>query len=383
MANGYKHYLSVTGVMIVTVSLLTGVAFGATSGYVLANAWVARGQPPPVQFASFQQPLDPATLPAAPPALSPPITQTNTFLPPLTSPATDYQQNPIPPTEYSPVEAVNKVLPAVVTVLTDGGPFGEGSGSGFFISADGYLVTNYHVVADADELEIIYAEGGLAEAELIGKAPQFDLAVLKVDGAVPAVAEWGDSGDMPLGAEVIAIGSALGRYQNTVTAGVLSGYNRELGGLQALLQTDAAINQGNSGGPLINTSGQVIGINTLMIRGGLARAEGLSFAMPSNVARNVVQNLISRGEIRAPYLGARYQELSRGVLVREVLSNTPAKLAGLRKGDIIVSINGHPVDERHPLISLLLEHQVGDAVILEMRRDDRSFQARLVLGEQT
>ena len=151
---------------------------------------------------------------------------------------------------------------------------------------------------------IIYAQGGRASAQLVGTAPDFDLAVLKVAGSVPAVAAWGDSGELPLGAQVIAIGSALGEYQNTVTAGVFSGFNRELGPLRGLLQTDAAINSGNSGGPLINLAGQIIGINTAVVRGGdgfSAGAEGLGFAIPSNVAQTVVERLIETGQAQPSF----------------------------------------------------------------------------------
>ncbi len=136
------------------------------------------------------------------------------------------------------------------------------------------VVTNNHVVVGAQNLVVIFAQGGTAEAELVGTAPEFDLAVLKIDEAIPAMVEWGDSSELPLGAHIIAIGSALGRYQNTVTAGILSGFNRELGPLRGLLQTDAAINHGNSGGPLINLAGQVVGINTMVLRGGFSDAEG-------------------------------------------------------------------------------------------------------------
>jgi 2-alkenal reductase len=142
------------------------------------------------------------------------------------------------------------------------------------------VVTNDHVISNGNNFIVIYAQGGTAEADLVGTAPEFDLAVLKVDGPVPATVGWGDSGELPLGSHVIAIGSALGRYQNTVTAGILSGFNREFGPLRGLLQTDAAINSGNSGGPLINLAGQVIGINTLVVRGGNVRSRRLGFCYP-------------------------------------------------------------------------------------------------------
>ena len=244
------------------------------------------------------------------------------------------------------------------------------------------------------DLQVIYAQGGRAPATLIGTAPEFDLAVLKVDGPVPAVANWGDSGELPLGAGVIAIGSALGQYQNSVTAGILSGFNRQLGGLNGLLQTDAAINHGNSGGPLINIGGQVIGINTMVVRGGLSEAEGLGFAIPSNIAQNVVRNLIETGQARHPFLGIQYQALNpqlaiesglnitEGALLDSIVDGAPADRAGLRAGDVIVTIEGTPVDDRHSLVSLLLEHVAGETITLEISRDGQVFETDLTLGER-
>jgi 2-alkenal reductase len=257
------------------------------------------------------------------------------------------------------------------------------------------VVTNYHVVEGARDLSVVYAQGGTAPAQLVGTAPDFDLAVIKVDGPVPAVAGWGDSGELPLGEEVIAIGSALGRYQNTVTAGILSGFNRDLGGLRALLQTDTAINSGNSGGPLINTAGQVVGINTAVVRGGVANnAEGLGFAIPSNVASNVVRQLIETGEAKPAFLGIQYQPLnpqlvgetglsvSQGAMLQEIVAGTPAARAGLQVGDVVIAINGQPIDDRHPLVSLLLEHIAGETITLDVVRDGNTLQTTITLAER-
>jgi 2-alkenal reductase len=305
------------------------------------------------------------------------------------------QPAPLVVDELDSVAAVEAVLPAVVTVLNRQGNFGGGSGSGVFISDTGYVVTNNHVVEGAGELSVVYAQGGTAPATLVGTSPEFDIAVIKVAGPVPAVAPWGDSSELPLGGQVIAIGSALGRYQNTVTAGILSGFNRELGGLQALLQTDAAINSGNSGGPLINLGGQIIGINTAVVRGGgSGAAEGLGFAIPSNVARNVARQLIESGQAKPAFLGIQYQplnpqlvseaglSLSQGAILEQVVSGTPAAQAGLQAGDIIVAINGKPIDDRNPLVSLLLEHVAGESITLDVVRASQTLQTELVLGER-
>jgi 2-alkenal reductase len=256
------------------------------------------------------------------------------------------------------------------------------------------VVTNDHVISNGNNFIVIYAQGGTAEASLVGTAPEFDLAVLKVDGPVPATAGWGDSGELPLGSHVVAIGSALGRYQNTVTAGILSGFNRQLGPLRGLLQTDAAINSGNSGGPLINLAGQVIGINTLVVRGGVSEAEGLGFAIPSNVAMKVVEQLIEVGEARPSFLGIQYQELNPqlaseeglniiyGALLQDIVPGTPAAQAGLRPGDVIVAINGQMIDDRHPRVSELLEYVAGETITIDVLRDGETFQTTLTLGER-
>lgn len=376
ISSRHKSSTWLAGCLVVAVCLLIGAAIGSLAGYV-----VAVGLAPQLQSVSNPAELDPTGL-----MVSTPPGQT----------IEAGQQQIVITDQSSSVAAVSKVLPAVVTVIAQGQQ-GLGGGSGFFISPEGHVVTNNHVVEGARELVVIYAQGDRASAKLVGTAPDFDLAVLKVDGLVPAVAVWGDSGELPLGAHVIAIGSALGQYQNTVTAGVLSGFNRELGPLRGLLQTDAAINSGNSGGPLINLAGQIVGINTAVVRGGdgfSAGAEGLGFAIPSNVAETVVQRLIETGDARPSFLGIQYKELNpqlanaqqltiiQGALLQEVASDSPAAQAGLQTGDVITAINGQPVDERHPLVSLLLEHVAGETVTVDILRDGQTFQTELTLGER-
>lgn len=369
---GRQSSLWLAGCFLVVFSLLVGAAAGGVAGYFAANRYSPSAQ------SAFIQPVAnaiPANLDSA-----------------AANPATEQQTLTITE-ESASVEAVNKMLPAVVTVVTQGFR-GTASGSGFIISDNGYIVTNNHVVEGGQNFTVIYSQGGVIPAELVGTAPEFDLAVLKVDGQVPAVAEWGDSSELPLGANVIAIGSALGRYQNTVTAGILSGFNRELGGLRGLLQTDAAINQGNSGGPLINLGAQVVGINTLTVRGGVSNAEGIGFAIPSNVARTVVRQLIEHGEVKPSFLGIQYQDLNpqlageqqlsitEGALLQEIVDGSPASQAGLRVGDVIVAVNGKQVSDRTPLVSLLIEHVAGETVTLDILRDGQVFQTSLTLGER-
>lgn len=361
------------GVFIITLGLMVGTATGGVAGYLIAANLAAGTSPAANQTTQILPSPEQITVTDSPAVTEPPsLTITE---------------------ESATVEAVEKVLPAVVTVVSRG-QVGGGSGTGFFINRDGYVVTNNHVVEGAANLQVIYAKGGRAPAILVGTAPEFDLAVIKVEGNVPAFVEWGNSGDLPLGAGVIAIGSALGQYQNSVTSGILSGFNRSLGGLNGLLQTDAAINHGNSGGPLISLGGQVIGINTMIVRGGLSDAEGLGFAIPSNIAQNVVRNLIETGQARHPFLGIQYQALNpqlateagltitEGALLESVVDGTPAERAGLRPGDVIIAIEGIPVDDRHSLVSLLLEHVAGETISLEVLRDGRTIQTQLTLGER-
>ncbi len=369
------------GIFVVVFGIFTTAAFSGMAGYILAINLNTNSQ------ASTNQSLIDRSIPPFDVVSN--LEQDNAQVP-----STIELQPLIPNEKSTTVNAIETVLPAVVTVLNQQGQFGGGSGSGFFIDSSGHVVTNYHVVEGATNLSVIYSLGGRAPATVVGTAPEFDLAVIKVDGPVPAVSKWGDSGELPLGSEVIAIGSALGQYQNSVTAGILSGFNRQLGGLNGLLQTDAAINHGNSGGPLINIGGQVVGINTMVVRGGLSDAEGLGFAIPSNIARNVVRSLIETGEARHPFLGIQYQALnpqlateenlsiSEGALLETIVRGTPAERAGLRVGDIIIAIEGQPVDDRHALVSLLLEHVAGDTITLEILRDGRVMETDLTLGER-
>jgi 2-alkenal reductase len=374
IASRNNNSMWLAGCFVVAVCLLFGAAIGSLAGYMVA----ARA---PIQAGNSGQ-VEP--VPAGL-VVSPASESTSTGVP----------QEIIINDQSSSVAAVQKVLPAVVTIIAQG-QRGIGSGSGVFISADGHVATNNHVVEDAQELVVIYAQGGRAPARLVGTAPDFDLAVLKVDGLVPAVAAWGDSSELPLGAHVLAIGSALGEYQNTVTGGILSGFNRELGSLRGLLQTDAAINSGNSGGPLVNLAGQIIGINTAVVRGSgfSGGAEGLGFAIPSNVAEKVVQRLIETGDAHPSFLGIQYQELNpqlaierqlsitQGALLQEVVAGSPAVQAGLQTGDVIVAINGQSLDERHPLVSLLVEYVAGETITLDILRNGQTFQTELTLGER-
>lgn len=309
----------------------------------------------------------------------------------------------------SAVAAVQKVAPAVVTVIVRGAQ-GQGSGSGVIISDQGYILTNNHVVEGATRLSVLFADSTLQQARLIGTDPLNDIAVLRVDGAVPGVAVIGDSTALQPGETVLAIGSPLGNFRNTVTAGVVSALNRSLpgSGMEGLIQTDAAINSGNSGGPLINLAGEVVGINTVVVRNGdlgfgmgAAPVEGLGFAVPSVIFRNVADQLIATGEVRYPFLGITYLTIDgqvaaeyglpvqSGAFIQNTRTGQPAvqpgsaaASAGLRDGDIIVAVEGTRLDYNTSLRQLLLRHKPGDTITLTILRDGQERDVTVTLGER-
>ncbi|MEA2575053.1 MAG: 2-alkenal reductase [Chloroflexia bacterium] len=289
--------------------------------------------------------------------------------------------------------AARKTGPAVVTVVnyldtnSQPGAFGavpQASGSGVIIDSRGYIVTNNHVVENQRSLEVIFSDGKKAPATLLGTDPFSDLAVLKVDATMPAVASWGDSDKLEPGQPVVAIGSALGDYQNSVTAGVVSQVHRDIKdagstALRDLIQTDAAINHGNSGGPLLDVEGNVIGINVAVVRNsGLTGdiAEGLGFAIPANTAKEVTQQIINNGSVSRPFIGITYQMINdrmagqenlavnHGVLVSDTTPNSPADKAGITPGTIITKFDGVELNEDNTLMELLMQHKIGDTVTL-------------------
>jgi serine protease Do len=306
--------------------------------------------------------------------------------------------------------AVQEIGPAVVTVsgtvpsqMTPFGATGSGtvSGSGVFISDQGYVLTNNHVVADTKgDLTLTLADGSQEKATIVGTDLYSDIAVLKTDGKVPAVATLGNSDVLKPGESVIAIGSPLGDFKNTVTVGVVSATGRSIDTgqgyqIENLIQTDAAINQGNSGGPLVNLAGEVIGINTLIVRdtGTGTVAEGLGFSIPVNTAWAVAKQLIQNGYISHPYLGVNFQPVTPsiastyhlavqwGAYVTQVAANSPASQAHLQRGDIITAIGGVSLDETHSFMNTLFNFKAGDQVTLEFVRSGQKQQATVTLGD--
>src|SRR3954464_13332930 len=273
--------------------------------------------------------------------------------------------------------AVAAAHPAVVHIEVQGNNAPGGSGSGFFISPDGYILTNSHVVHGARELKVFLADGRKLAADLVGDDPDSDLAVIRVSADELAHLTLADSNAVRPGQIAIAIGSPMG-FQQTVTAGIVSGLGRSLRGasgrlIDDVIQTDAALNPGNSGGPLVNTQGQVIGVNTAIIR----PAQGICFAIASNTARWVVGLLIKDGRIRRSFIGvagqtvplirkvARYHHITQetGVLVAGMEPESPATRAGLLDGDIILALDDVPTPAVDVLHKLLTGERIGERAI--------------------
>jgi serine protease Do len=312
--------------------------------------------------------------------------------------------------ESAVTSAVDKIGPAVVTVVSiipgELGFFGRSpdqtvTGSGIIISLDGYIITNNHVVEGAESVGIITTDGRKLKAEIIGTDIFSDLAVLRIQENLSTIAILGNSDTLKPGETVIAIGSPLGDFVNTVTVGVVSALGRSLDTgngyqMENLVQTDAAINQGNSGGPLVNLSGEVIGINTLVVRGsgyGSTIAEGLGFAIPANTALAVAQQIIEKGYIARPYLGIRWQAITPrlatiynlpvdwGIVVTDVTPGGPADQSGLLYGDIITQIGDMPLDQDHSYVNALFAHKMGDTVTLTVYRGTQVIEIPVILGE--
>jgi serine protease Do len=289
-------------------------------------------------------------------------------------------------------DLAERVKPSVVNVfpastIRNGNPRerlpnSPGSGSGVIIDDQGHIITNNHVVGDANEVEIRLSDRTKFTAQVIGKDPDTDLDLLKIstDRALP-YAQLGDSGTVKVGQWVLAVGNPFG-LDRTVTLGVVSGIGREnmnLSKYENFIQTDASINPGNSGGPLFNIHGEVIGINTAIIN----FAQGIGFAIPSNMAKQVMQQLLTRGKVVRAWLGVGIQPVTgelagkfgvnenEGVLVNEVFDNDPAYRAGIKPGDIITKVDGKGVDTPNSLSRLIAALDPGAAASIEVVRDGK------------
>lgn len=306
--------------------------------------------------------------------------------------------------EYSRtvVSAVARVEPAVVNIdikqqrMSRRGPREiGGSGSGFIITPDGFILTNSHVVHEAKEIAVNLFDGRELRAQLVGDDPDTDLAVIRIDAPQLKHVRLADSEKLRVGQIVIAIGNPLG-FQASVTAGVISALGRSMYSqsgrlIDNIIQTDAALNPGNSGGPLVNSAGEVIGVNTAMIR----PAQGICFAIASNTARLVAGWLIRDGRIRRGYIGVAGQNvplhrrvirfynlpLETGVLVVSVEKDSPAQRAGLREGDVLIAFNERPIGTIHDLHKMLVGEQIGVPANLLIIRHTEKLELSILPAE--
>jgi serine protease Do len=268
----------------------------------------------------------------------------------------------------------------------------RGKGSGFIVTKNGYILTNNHVVENADKIKVTLLDGRSFDAKKIGQDPTFDLAVIQIKAPDLPVLTLGDSDATDVGEWVVAIGNPLG-FENSVTVGVISAKNRTLQApginFQGFLQTDAAINPGNSGGPLIDLSGRVVGINSAIV----PYAQGIGFAVPINMAKQIMDDLIQHGEVRRGWLGVTVQPLTaalvdaykipvkEGSIISDVERNSPANKYGLQRGDVIVSIAGKAVKNSSDVVFFVRNKLAGDKVDFEIYRDGKKKKIEVVLGE--
>ena len=327
------------------------------------------------------------------------------------------------PIPESFADLAEKLMPSVVNISTTqtvrtttnqlpfqfppGSPFGEmfkdferpterkasSLGSGFVIKEDGVVITNNHVIANAEDILVRVGEKEY-EAKVIGADPYMDIAVIKIqtkDKFKPV--SFGDSSKARVGDWVVAIGNPFG-LGGTVTSGIISARNRQIGltRYEDFIQTDASINQGNSGGPLFNLKGEVIGINTAIIAPGQSGSIGIGFAIPANAASNVIDQLIKFGETKRGWLGVRIQEVSKeiaeveklkkpeGALVASVGKNSPAEKAGIKAGDIILEFDGKKINTMKKLPNVVAGTEVGKSVELKIWRNKKLISKRLTLG---
>jgi serine protease Do len=314
------------------------------------------------------------------------------------------------PPSFAPI--AEKVNPAVVTVYTtfkmkspfQFGPneffFGnpgpqKGMGSGFVITPDGYILTNYHVVAEADEIKVSMGQKDKERftAKKIGFDQKIDVALLKIEAQNLPTVVLGDSDKVRVGDWAVAIGSPF-EFTHTLTAGIVSAKGRRLGGpYDDFIQTDASINPGNSGGPLLNMRGEVVGINSMIISPGFSPGNvGIGFAVPINLIKAQLPVIKEKGKAVWAWLGIYYQELtpelaesfgaksSRGALISKVAKNSPAEKAGLKDGDIILGFDGKPVDESSQLPMMVSSRNPGDKVMLTILRSGKNMEVSVVLG---
>jgi len=320
--------------------------------------------------------------------------------------------------EQNNIAVYKKALPSVVnitsTALTYDFFYGavpqQGMGSGFVIDTEGHILTNFHVVEGARQVEVTTSDKKKYKAQIVGTDPVHDLAVIQIPNKAVPQAEIGDSKNLVVGQKVYAIGNPFG-LSGTMTRGIISSIRSlkgQRGYIDEAIQTDAAINPGNSGGPLLNARGQVIGINTMILTGGVEQSAGIGFAIPISTAKAVLDDLVHLGRVRRPEIGVRTfpigPELANqlglpadsGLLVVEVVPGSAADKAGLRAGterayvgnypiliggDLLVAIEGQPLEDQQDLSHMMQNHRSGDTVTLTIYRGKKRMDIKVVLGE--
>jgi len=269
-----------------------------------------------------------------------------------------------------------------------------GGGSGFVVSEDGLILTNKHVVADeAAEYTVLTNDGEKYEARVLARDPVQDLAIIKIEAQGLKPAKLGDSDSVKLGQTAISIGNSLGEFRNTVSVGVISGLSRTITAsgesfgtevIQGVIQTDAAVNPGNSGGPLLNLKGEVIGINVAVV----SDAQSIGFAIPINFAKRDIESVKTFGAIKVPYLGVRYVSEEEGTRLRgngdgpAVMPGSPAEKAGLKAEDLILEINGEKLSLEKLLGFIIQKYNIGDTITLKIKRGEEERTLSAILEER-
>ncbi len=332
-------------------------------------------------------------------------------LPQASLPITNNQTRTVVQEENTIISVVEKTSPSVVAIgvtqriINPFDPFSQPRtsqdqtiGTGFIVSDKGIIVTNRHVVSDlGTKYSVVTKDGKKLDVGKIYRDPNLDLALIQINGSIGQPLELGDSSKLKVGQTAIAIGNALGRFDNTVTTGIISGLGRAVSAgdpfsgqteqLDNLIQTDAAINPGNSGGPLLNSAGQVVGVNVATTEG----AQNIGFAIPINSVKSIISDFEKNGFVSKPYLGVRYRVVSRdvailnevpqGAYVQEVVQNSPADKAGVQAGDIITKIDNNPVNSDTVISDTVSKKKVGENVTLEVWTDGKTRNVTANLAE--
>ncbi len=352
------------------VVLIVGIIIGGILGGIFGTYIVFR---------------NPKMFPWANKVATAPAQNNNTQNPPININPGNIAQ---PAIETAVENVVQEVSPAVVRIVSTKEVLDffflqvvpqQGLGSGVIIRPDGLILTNNHVIEDANKIQVTLSNGKTYKGKVVGADPISDVALVRIDAKNLPYVQLGDSSKLKVGQFVVAIGNPYG-LDHTVTVGVVSALERNINvgdrTMHGVIQTDTAINPGNSGGPLVSLDGKVIGINTMIYQ----NAQGLGFAVSSNTCKKVIDQILKNGKVQWPYLGVEittmtpeiadqlHMKYTPGVLVAKVLENSAAEKAGIKQGDIIVSVDGKSVQTSDQLINIIRSHSVGDHIIVEVKR---------------